>query len=161
MWGRDMLIAPVFQKGISSREVYLPQGDWYDWWTNKKEKGGKTVYRDVDLATMPIYVRAGAIIPFDPIRQYTAEEVTEPATLKIYSGADGKYTLYEDDGVSLDYLDEGGNLTYMSWDDTQGKRIIILALSSCNHCPRLPLAFSPLPLAFRFFRSLGGLAQFY
>ena len=71
MWGRDLLVAPVFTKGATSREVYLPTGDWYDWWTNAKTTGGRTVTRQVDLATMPIYVRAGAIIPFDPVRQYT------------------------------------------------------------------------------------------
>ena len=63
MWGRDLLVAPVFTKGATSRDVYLPGGEWYDWWTNAKSAGGQTVTRQVDLATMPIYVRAGAIIP--------------------------------------------------------------------------------------------------
>src|SRR6185436_12495706 len=61
MWGRDLLIAPVFEKGATTRSVYLPKGEWYDWWTNAKQTGGQTVSRPVDLATMPIYVRAGAI----------------------------------------------------------------------------------------------------
>ena len=63
MWGRDLLVAPVFTKGATSREVYLPNGDWYDWWTNEKAPsggaGGHTVTRQVDLGTMPLYVRAG------------------------------------------------------------------------------------------------------
>ena len=71
MWGPDLLVAPVFTKGASSRDVYLPKGEWYDWWTNARATGGQTVARAVDLATMPIYVRAGAIIPVDPVRQYT------------------------------------------------------------------------------------------
>ena len=100
MWGRDLLVAPVFTKGATSREVYLPAGDWYDWWTNEKAKGGATVTRAVDLATMPLYVRAGAIVPFDPVRQYTSQPVTEPTTLKVYTGADGQYTLYADDGIT-------------------------------------------------------------
>ena len=75
MWGRDLLVAPVFKKGATSREVYLPAGEWYDWWTNVKSAGGQAVTRAVDLATMPIYVRAGAIIPVDPVRQYTSEPV--------------------------------------------------------------------------------------
>ncbi len=117
MWGRDLLIAPVFTKGATSREVYLPKGDWYDWWTNAKSAGGQNVNRDVDLATMPIYVRAGAIIPVDPVRQYTTEPVTEPTTLRIYGGADGDYTLYEDDGMSQDYLKARGTWTRIAWND--------------------------------------------
>lgn len=124
LWGRDMLIAPVFKKGATSRSIYLPKGDWYDWWTNNKEAGGQTIDRNVDLATMPIYVRAGAIIPFDPIRQYTAEKVTQPTTIRIYQGADGDYMLYEDDGSSLDYLKGEFSLTHMTWDDS-GKTLTI------------------------------------
>ena len=66
-------IAPVFTKGATSRDVYLPTGDWYDWWTNAKSRRRPDASRaQVDLATMPIYVRAGAIIPVDPVRQYTS-----------------------------------------------------------------------------------------
>jgi alpha-glucosidase/alpha-D-xyloside xylohydrolase len=117
LWGRDLLVAPVFQKGATSRDVHLPKGDWYDWWTNAKHAGGQTVARDVDLATMPIYVRAGAIIPFDPIRQYTSEPVSEPTTLRVYRGANGRFTLYEDDGASQDYLKGNTTWTRMTWDD--------------------------------------------
>ena len=120
MWGRDLLIAPVFEKGAGARNVYLPNGDsWYDWWTNAPAAaGGQEVTRKVDLATMPIYVRAGAIIPVDPIRQYTAQPVTEPTTLRVYRGANGQYTLYDDDGISQEYLKGRGTWTRMSWNDT-------------------------------------------
>ena len=70
LWGRDLLVAPVFKPGAATRDVYLPDGVWYDWWSGEKATGGKTITRNVDLETMPIYVRAGAIIPFDPVRQY-------------------------------------------------------------------------------------------
>ena len=66
LWGKDLLIAPVYQKGATSRTLYLPEGLWYDWWTNTKQEGKQSITRQVDLATLPIYVRAGAIIPFDP-----------------------------------------------------------------------------------------------
>ena len=66
LWGRDLLVAPVFKKGLETREVYLPAGVWYDWWSNERHTGGQTVTREVDLSIMPIYARAGAIIPFDP-----------------------------------------------------------------------------------------------
>ncbi|HKS05820.1 MAG TPA: TIM-barrel domain-containing protein [Gemmatimonadaceae bacterium] len=119
MWGKDLLVAPVFVKGASSRAVYLPEGTWYDWWTNASEAGGRTVTRSVDLATMPIYVRAGAIIPFDPVRQYTSEPVSEPTTIKVYRGANGEFTLYDDDGISQDYLEKRGTWTRMTWNDAR------------------------------------------
>jgi len=117
LWGRDMLIAPVYKKGATTRDVYLPAGKWYDWWTGKAETGGRTVQRAVDLATMPINVRAGAILPIDPIRQYTGQKVDEPMALKIYRGANGSYTLYDDDGTSLDYLEGDSVQTRFKWDD--------------------------------------------
>ena len=117
MWGRDLLVAPVFTKGATSRDVDLPKGEWYDWWTNARVAGGQRITRPVDLSTMPIYVRAGAIIPVDPVRQYTSEPVRDPTTLKVYRGADGQYTLYEDDGISLEYLKGRGSWTRMVWND--------------------------------------------
>jgi alpha-glucosidase/alpha-D-xyloside xylohydrolase len=124
LWGRDLLIAPVYQKGATSRAVYLPSGDWYDWWTNERLTGARVLTRNVDLATIPIYVRAGAIVPLDPVRQYTAEPVTEPTTLRIYRGANGQYTLYDDDGVSQTYLRNRATWTRLTWNDATG----ILAL---------------------------------
>jgi alpha-glucosidase (family GH31 glycosyl hydrolase) len=117
MWGRDLLVAPVFTKGAASRDVYLPKGNWYDWWTNEKSTGGGVVTRQVDLATMPLYVRAGAIIPFDGVRQFTGEPIDEPTTLRIYRGSDGTYTLYGDDGISQDYLKQRGTWTRILWND--------------------------------------------
>jgi alpha-glucosidase/alpha-D-xyloside xylohydrolase len=126
LWGRDMLIAPIYQKGATSRDVYLPAGTWYDWWDNSRHNGGTTVTREVDLATMPIYVRAGSIIPFDPVRQYMAQPVTEPTTLKVYSGGNGEFTMYEDDGNSQNYLRNKGTWTKLAWDD-RAKKLTISA----------------------------------
>ena len=117
LWGRDVLVAPVFTKGATARDVYLPAGDWYDWWTSSRITGGRTVTRVVDLTTMPLYVRAGAIIPVDPVRQYTSEPASGPTTLQIYRGADGQFTLYDDDGISQDYLRGAGNWIRMTWND--------------------------------------------
>jgi alpha-glucosidase/alpha-D-xyloside xylohydrolase len=78
----------------------------------------------VDLATMPIYVRAGAIIPFDPVRQYTAQPVSEPTTLEVYRGANGQYTLYDDDGISQDYLRDKGSWIRMTWND-EAKTLVL------------------------------------
>jgi alpha-glucosidase/alpha-D-xyloside xylohydrolase len=114
----------VYEKGAKTREIYLPRGDWYDWWTHQKEAGGRNVNRQVDLTTMPIYVRAGAIIPFDPVRQYTSQPVSEPTTLRVYAGANGTFTLYEDDGASLDYLQGKATWTKLTWEDA-AKRLTI------------------------------------
>jgi len=117
LWGRDLLVAPVYTQGATSRDVYLPAGDWYDWWTNARVAGGRTVSRAVTLETMPIYVRAGAVIPFDPVRQYTSEPVTGPTTLRVYPGANGQFTLYDDDGESQAYLAGRGQWIRAEWND--------------------------------------------
>jgi alpha-glucosidase/alpha-D-xyloside xylohydrolase len=124
LWGRDLLVAPVFARGATSRAVYLPAGAWYDWWTNERRVGGQWVTREVDLATMPLYVRAGAIIPVDPVRQYVDETTDEPTTLRVYAGADGEFTLYEDDGATLDYLRGEATWTRITWND-EGRRLAI------------------------------------
>jgi alpha-glucosidase/alpha-D-xyloside xylohydrolase len=117
LWGRDLLVAPVFTQGATTRNTYLPAGDWYDWWTNARVAGGRTVSRPVDLATMPIYARAGAIIPVEPVRQYTAEPVTEPTRLRVFPGANGQFTLYDDDGISQEYLKGRGSWISITWND--------------------------------------------
>jgi len=119
LWGRDLLIAPVYEKEAAYRTVYLPEGEWYDWWNNSKHTGGKPVVREVELSIMPIYVRAGAIIPLNPLRQYVDEPVGEPTTLRIYPGQDGEFLLYEDDGKSLNYLKGEFSLTRLMWDDSE------------------------------------------
>jgi alpha-glucosidase/alpha-D-xyloside xylohydrolase len=120
LWGRDMLVAPVVEQGAATRRVYLPAGDWYDWWTGEKLPGKRWIDRLVDLATMPLYVRAGAIIPLDPIRQYTAQEVSGPTTLRVHPGADGQFVLYDDDGQSMGWQDGSDQkLVWISfrWND--------------------------------------------
>lgn len=124
LWGRDLLVAPVYTKGATSRDVYLPAGDWYDWWSNARVAGGRTVSRPVDLATMPIYARAGAIIPVDPVRQYTSQPVTDATTLRVYPGANGQFTLYDDDGSSQEYLKARGNWIRITWND-QTRRLTL------------------------------------
>ena len=137
LWGRDLLVAPVFEKGATSWPVYLPAGRWYDWWDNSAHDGGRRVTRPVDLATMPIYVRAGAIVPVDPVRQYVDQRVTEPTTLRVYRGANGQFTLYEDDGISLDYLRGTGTQTRLTWDDQRRTlRIEPVAGSASGAGPR-------------------------
>lgn len=117
LWGRDLLVAPVLAKAAKERRVYLPRGRWFDWWTGVAYEGGREVVRAADLATLPLFVRAGSIIPLDPVRQHTAEAVTDPTELRVFPGADGEFTLYDDDGRTLDYLTNDGSRLRMAWDD--------------------------------------------
>ncbi|GAC1365046.1 MAG: hypothetical protein NVSMB3_13620 [Acidobacteriaceae bacterium] len=103
LWGDSILVAPVHEKDATHRTTYLPAGRWWDFWTNEQAEGGKEVTRAVDLGTMPLYVKAGAIVPIGPVKQYTAEPTAEPVTLRVYPGADGRFTWYDDDGASFRY----------------------------------------------------------
>jgi alpha-glucosidase/alpha-D-xyloside xylohydrolase len=117
LWGRDLLVAPVVTPGATERKLYLPAGDWYDFWTGERQTGKREVTRAVDLATLPLYARAGAILPLDPVRQYTSQPTSEPTTIRIYPGRDGVFRLYEDDGQSLDYTKGKFTWTKLVWDD--------------------------------------------
>jgi alpha-glucosidase (family GH31 glycosyl hydrolase) len=117
LWGPDLLVAPVVEKGAMSRELYLPRGTWHDFWTEERIAGGREIVRSVDLETMPLYVRAGAVLPVGPIKQYADEQVNEPLTLLVFPGANGTSTLYDDDGISFDHRNGGFYRLEMEWTD--------------------------------------------
>jgi alpha-glucosidase (family GH31 glycosyl hydrolase) len=125
LWGRDLLVAPVTERGAASRRVYLPRGDrWYDFWSGATHDGGQEITRAVDLETLPLFVRAGAIIPVDPVRQFTAQDVDELTTLRVYTGDDGEFTLYEDDGASQEYMAGTFRRTRLAWNDAERRLTI-------------------------------------
>ena len=130
LWSRDMLVAPVIEKGATNRRLYLPQGFWYDFWTEERLAGGREVERPVDLATIPLYVRAGAVLPMGPIRQYADEPSDEPLTLIVYPGADGTSMLYDDDGISFDHRRGEWTRIEMRWQDRVRRLTLRLAPSS-------------------------------
>ena len=147
LWGRDILVAPVTEKGAASRKLYLPHGDWYDFWTEERMEGGREVVRPVDLGTMPLYVRAGAVLPTGPVKQYAAEKVTGPLTFTIYPGGDGEFGMYEDDGVSFNY-DRGESMRLRArWENRQRQLTLGLAEGSRMRGP------SPRPLEVRIAKS--------
>ena len=127
LFGRDILVAPVVEKGATSRSLYLPRGVWYDFWTNEKHDGGREILRSVGLSTMPLYVRAGAVIPVGPLKQYTGEAAYEPMTLIVYPGTDGHCFLYEDDGESFNFRNGEFMRIEMHWNDAQ--RMLALGLA--------------------------------
>lgn len=130
LWGRDLLVAPVVEKGATSRRLYLPRGCWFDFWTEKRVEGGREIDRSVNLATTPLYARAGSVIPMGPVRQYVSEPSVEPVTLVIYPGADGESSWYEDDGVTFDYRHGQWMRLTMSWKDTTRRLTLRLAPGS-------------------------------
>ena len=130
LWGRHLLVSPVVEKGATSRRLYLPRGTWFDFWTEERVEGGREIDRAVDLDTMPIHARAGAILPLGPVRQYSDEPVNGPTTLVIYPGADGAATLYEDDGRTFDYRHGDWMRIEMGWRDRERRLSLRLARGS-------------------------------
>ena len=124
LYGRDILVAPVVEKAATSKTVYLPAGDWFDFWTKEKLQGGREITRKVDLETIPLFVRAGAVIPMGPVRQYTTEKVDGPVELFIHPGADGRLSLYEDDGRSFDFRNGSFQRTAIAWSGRQRRLTI-------------------------------------
>jgi alpha-glucosidase (family GH31 glycosyl hydrolase) len=130
LWGRDVLVAPVTEPAATSRPLYLPRGRWYDFWTEETQEGGREIRRAVDLETMPLFVRAGAILPVGPVKQHTGEQVDAPLTLQIYPGADGAGTVYEDDGVSFNHERCDWMGLEASWTDRDRRLDLRLAAGS-------------------------------
>jgi alpha-D-xyloside xylohydrolase len=108
--------------GAEARNVYLPAGaDWYDFQTNQRYHGGRTINASAPLAHMPVFARAGAIVPLGPIVQYADEAPNAPLEIRIYRGADGVFTLYDDAGDGYGY-EHGQRATIdIGWNDTSGE----------------------------------------
>jgi alpha-D-xyloside xylohydrolase len=118
MFGPAFLVNPVTEYKARTRPVYLPAGtQWYDFWTGKATRGGQTITADAPLDRLPLYVRAGSIVPVGADQQYIGEQPNAPVTLYVYAGASGHFSLYEDDGRSYGY--ERGEFARIpiDWDD--------------------------------------------
>jgi alpha-D-xyloside xylohydrolase len=117
MFGPSILVSPVTTEGVTSRTVYLPRATWYDYWTGEKVEGGKRIQADAPLSKLPLFVRAGSIVPMGPAMEWTTEKAADPIDLLIYPGADGDFVLYEDEGDGYAY-EKGAHATIaMHWDD--------------------------------------------
>ena len=128
MFGPAFLVTPVTEYHATTRKVYLPAGtNWTNFWTGEVTPGGREVTAPAARDTIPIFVRAGSIVPFGPTVQYAMEKPADPIELRIYRGADGAFTLYEDEGDSYNY-EKGIFATIpMQWNEqtatlTIGKR---------------------------------------
>jgi alpha-D-xyloside xylohydrolase len=137
MFGKSLLVNPVTEpmyikktgegrkaiatedfSTVKGKEVYLPAGtDWYDFWTGEKVSGGKKINKEIPFDIIPLYVKAGSILPFGPIVQYAEEKKWDNLEMRIYPGADGKFVLYEDENNNYNYEKGVYSTINFNWDD--------------------------------------------
>ena len=130
LWGGNLLVAPVVEKGATTREVYLPRGAWYDFWTGERLDGGREITRAIDLETIPLYVRAGSILPLGSVKQFVSDKVDGSFSVSIYPGSDASFLLYEDDGSSFNYRHGEWMGIQMTWNDKNRALKLCLAPGS-------------------------------
>jgi alpha-D-xyloside xylohydrolase len=131
MFGKSLLVCPVtipmYSKEteedfstLKSRELYLPKGtDWYDFWTGNKYTGGQTIKKEAPIDIIPLYVKAGSILPVGPKVQFTTEKKWDNLEIRVYEGANGEYTLYEDENDNYNYEKGIFSTIAFSWDDSK------------------------------------------
>ena len=118
MFGPAFLVNPVTEYKARTRTLYLPaQTAWYDFWTGRRSEGGQTVTVDAPYDRLPLFVRAGAIVPVGPDQQYIGEKTRAAITVYVYSGADGSFSLYEDDGRTYGYERDEFSVVPLSWNE--------------------------------------------
>lgn len=104
MFGNSIMVCPVYEYGTRSRSVYFPKSEgWYDLYSGAYIAGNQSKIMDAPYERMPLFVRAGSIITFGPVIEYSDEKQADPITLFVYAGKDGTFTLYEDEGTNYDY----------------------------------------------------------
>ncbi|WP_442681049.1 glycoside hydrolase family 31 protein [Sphingomonas sp. ASY06-1R] len=130
MFGPAFLVAPVTDQGATTRKVYLPAGsDWYDWWTNRKIAGGQWIDAAAPIERMPLFVRAGSIVPLGAPIQNTSTR--QPLSeIRVFPGRDASFALYDDDGVTNQYQKGGGKTATLRWDESAGRLSATGALPS-------------------------------
>jgi alpha-D-xyloside xylohydrolase len=120
LFGHAILVTPVTQHAVGSWPVYLPKGtDWWDFWTNEKLQGGQYVHRALSQDILPLYVRAGSILPFGPKVQWATEKPWNELEIRVYPGADGDFLLYEDEDDNYDYEAGAYSTIRFHWDEVK------------------------------------------
>jgi alpha-D-xyloside xylohydrolase len=137
MFGKSMLVCPVTENmynengredfsTVKKRELYLPAGtSWIDFWTGERHEGGQTIAKPAPLDIMPLYIKAGTILPIGPEVQYAEEKEWDKLEIRIYEGADGEFTLYEDENDNYNYEKGLYSTIRFSWDDS--KKVLTIA----------------------------------
>ncbi len=141
MFGESILVSPVTEYKARTRELYLPEGEWYNLWSNEVVKGGRTITASAELDEIPLFVKAGSIMAHGAKVQYATEPTTEPMELMIYPGADGCFTLYIDDNSSYSY--ETGRYTevVMKYDDKAKELTLQSGVDGYQDLKKSPLKF--------------------
>ncbi len=126
MFGPAFLVAPVLEPGVKEWKVYLPENDagWTDFWTGERLDGGQQVKAASPLGQIPLHVRAGSIVPLGPKQQYVGEKPADPIELRIYTGADGRFVLYEDEGDNYDYEKGEHSAIPIQWHEEEQTLVI-------------------------------------
>jgi alpha-D-xyloside xylohydrolase len=126
MFGKELLVAPVTAASVKTADVYLPAADgrWYDYWTEKPLRGAQTVTSSAPVDTIPLYVRAGSILPLGPVEQYVDEKRDSLMEMNIYPGHDGAFTLYDDEGTNYDYEGGESSTVVLTWNDRTHELLI-------------------------------------
>jgi alpha-D-xyloside xylohydrolase len=130
MFGPAFMVSPVTSAGATSRSVYLPAGKWYDFWTGTAVDGGTKISADAPTNKIPLHIRAGSIIPMGPELQYWNQKPSDTIEVRVYPGANGSFTLYEDDGISYNY--ETGKCTAIPITYIDNPRNVIIGNRSGN-----------------------------
>ena len=118
LFGPAILVNPVTEPGAVSRQIYLPGATWYDFWTGASTQGPRAIDVAAPLDRIPLFIRAGSILPLGPDIEYTAEKPADPLEIRVYRGADGKFALYEDENDTYDYEKGVYATIQFSWSDS-------------------------------------------
>jgi len=119
MFGPAFLVNPVTDPGVDSRRVYLPKAKWHDFWRGSSVEGSRMVDASAPIDKLPLFVRAGSLVPMGPEKEWSTEKPEDPIELRVYRGADGDFTLYEDENDGYNY-ERGVYATIpLHWDDAK------------------------------------------
>jgi len=124
LFGPSLLVSPVTEPGATVRHLYLPAAGWYNFWTGALTKGGQAIDTPAPLERLPLFVRAGAILPLGPELQYAAEKAADPLEIRVYRGADGDFTLYEDENDTYNYETGAYATIGFHWDNDKQRLTI-------------------------------------
>jgi alpha-D-xyloside xylohydrolase len=161
LFGPALMVTPITSAGTTNQSIYLPAcgAPWFSFWTGATAPAGQRVETEAGVETLPLFVRPGSIIPMGPFLQYSSEKPADPIELRIYRGADGKFTLFEDEGDSYNY-EKGKYATIpMVWNDAKNtleigkrsgdfsglvkKRTFNIVFVSPNHGAGIPVTEKP------------------
>jgi len=117
MYGPALLVSPVTEPAATERQVYLPDAKWYDFWTGSAIDGGRMINAITPLDRLPVYVRAGSIVPLGPEEEWSTQKAADPIELRVYPGSDGDFTIYEDENDGYNYEKGVYSTIPLHWDD--------------------------------------------